>query len=346
LPARTRPPIIALHVLVALWLSVHAPEATEDSGWLTAEVSGAAACIDPARLRPRAEALLGPGVSPPATFVELSVREDPGATFTVQMRIEAEGERVERSLSGPDCATLGEAIALVIAVHVDPLSVATRLSTREEAAAHAIPPVAEPPQTSTSPEPVPRETTATPPASHDRTPDRARMPRPRLALGVAAMAELGVLPRAAGSLQLDVGVLWPHASVEVAGLVSLGPRASAPNDPAVEGTFRLYAGALRGCGVLGRTRMEAALCGGLELGDLWARGDGLDAPATVHALWLAPTLGVRPRVVLHPRVALGGVIDLLVPLRRHRYGVADVGVVHGVAPIAARFGLALQVRLP
>jgi hypothetical protein len=350
LPARSRAPIIALHVLVAFWLSVHAPDLPEHPGaWLRAGVSGRPGCIDETGgLQARAAALLGPAVSPPPTTVEIDVVPAQDDAWTVGVRIDTEGVRAERSLSGRDCATLEEAIALVIAVHVDPLSVATRLSSREEAAAlETAPVIVAPPDSSEAPGVAP----AGPPREIAKPPRPAAVHERRtraaagVNLGAAVTAELGVLPRAAGSVELGVGVRWPHATLEVSGLVSVGPRALPPDTPDVVATFRLYAAAVRGCGVLGRARVQAAMCGGLEAGDLWAKSDGLQFPETVHALWLATTVGVRPRVVLHPRVALGGIVDLLVPLRRHRFLVEQSLEVHRVAPIAARFGLSLQVRL-
>ena len=340
-----------MHVLVAFWLSVHAPGITEDPGaWLTPVVSGAPACIDAAGLQGRAEALLGPGVVPPPTRIELDPQRAPDDAWTVRLRIDTAGEIADRSLSGRDCTTLTDAIALVIAVHVDPLSVATRLSTRDEASALATPAVVVAPPSSAedaAPAPVPARPPRTTPvrAPALRTPHPRERVAPGLTLGVAAMAELGVLPRAAGSFALELGVRWPHAAVELSGLVSVGPRITVPAAADVEGTFRLYAAAARGCGVVGRARVEAAICGGLEAGDLWGRATGLQFPDTVNALWLAPTLGVRPRIVLHPRIALGGIVDVLVPLRRHRFHVEDGVNVHTVAPIAARFGLSMQVRL-
>jgi hypothetical protein len=335
-------------VLVAIWLSLHAPGVIEAPGpWLSPVASGTAGCIDTAGLQARADALLGPDVAPPPTRVDLHVQRGPDEAWMVRLRIDAAGEVAERSLSGRDCTTLDHAIALVIAVHVDPLSVATRLPAHDEPSAEVDPPViVEPP----SLEPPIAETPAAEarPAVREPTPRRPtrREPlAPGVSLGAAVMAELGVLPRAAAAFELGVGLRWPRALVELGAIASVGPSATASDAPGVEGTFRLVAAVLRGCGVLGRARVEAAICGGLEAGDLWARSDGVDFPNTVHSPWLAATLGVRPRVLVHPRVSVGASVDLLVPLRRPVFVVDEELEVYEVGPIAARFGVSLELRL-
>lgn len=103
-------------MLVALWLSIHAPDLPEAPAWLEASVDGAPSCIDGAVLPGRAEAMLGPDTSPPPTRAELHVAPEPGDAFAVRLRVDASGHVVERTLTGRDCDTLTDAVALVIAV--------------------------------------------------------------------------------------------------------------------------------------------------------------------------------------------------------------------------------------
>lgn len=350
--------ILALDVLALLWLSTQpAPLADPPPSWLRAEWAGTAACVDAGSVPERVEQMLGEA-TPPPTHVRLRA-EPAGDAWDVILDLEVEGPAISRTLRGRDCETLTEAVALVVAVHADPLSVAAHVeAVRTEASTSRVPEpsseteIVAPPRP-TGPPRAERQAEASRPAPRrppprERTSRREPPARPRASLGATVAAELGALPTAGASFELGAGLLWPHAQAEIAGLMSIGPSATAPELDTVGGRFRLYAGIARGCGVLGGGRFEVPLCGALELGDLRGRGQGpgLERPETVDGLWVALSLGARPRWVLHPRVALGAVADLIVPLRRHRFAVPNVGVVHEVAPIGARLGLSLQVRLP
>ena len=155
-----------------------------------------------------------------------------------------------------------------------------------------------------------------------------------------------MLPVAAASFELSAGALWPHARIELGAMASIGPDASATDLPAVGGRFRLFAGSLRACRILGERRFQLPLCGAFELGDLRAEGTGLQTPETIDALWVAAAVGARPQWQLHRMVALGGLIDVVLPVQRHRFSIAEGGLVHAVAPVATRLGVALSLRLP
>lgn len=302
--------------------------------WLEPTWDGAPACVEAASLPVRVARLLGPDRVPPSTRVTLTATEAAPA-WTIAIELESEQFRIARELRGDDCEVLSEAVALVIAVQVDPIAVADAVSVAAAPVAPAVP------------EPIPEEnvdapTTATEPVAE--LPLAARLVRPRATIGGSVAAELGVLPRSGATLALDVGVTWKHVRAEIGGLTSLGPDAR-PVD-GVGARFRLFAGVVRGCGVIVRDNIEFPLCGGLEIGELWAKGLDLTAPKTVHALWLAPVFGLRPRWIATQRVALGAVIDIVAPIYRHRFSTGDAGFEHEVAPVVGRVGLGVEVRLP
>jgi hypothetical protein len=108
----------------------------------------------------------------------------------------------------------------------------------------------------------------------------------------------------------------------------------------------LYAGVVRACGGPARGAVEIPICLGTEIGVLQAQGIQLALPRNSNALWIAAAAGVRPRWVARPRFALGGAADLVVPLIRHSFATVDAGPVHRVAPVAARLGILVEVRLP
>jgi hypothetical protein len=103
---------------------------------------------------------------------------------------------------------------------------------------------------------------------------------------------------------------------------------------------------LRGCFTPGTPRVEVPLCGGFEVGAMWGRGVGLADPKTAIVPWGAFVLGSGLAFVVHRLVALRIDIEGVVPVRRARFVVEDRGAVHRPAPVGARAGAAVELRLP
>ncbi len=317
---------------------------------------GPPACVDPSSMTSTLVELTG---QPPPTDVELSLRAEPREHgWTISLHLHGSDLELQRTLEGRDCTTLTAAVALVIAVRLDPVAVTdgiwpepTRVIPVEPAPTEPVPiepvPVGEP-APETPPPPSSRSTVEPTAATESPTPERPRGNRlvPRVVVGTTVSGELGVLPRGAAAFELTAGAAWPRARLELGGLTSIGPDAAAQSLPSVGGRFALLTGLLRACGVVARDRLEVPLCGGLELGRLRATGTGLREPATIDAPWIAITGGARPQWVPVPRVALGAALELMAPLQRHRFAIEEAGPVHAVAPVGARLGLHLELRLP
>lgn len=307
------------------------------------------ACVETRALSGRVAQLLG---SPPPEARLTLAAERRGEGWRISLELEPSGQGLHRTLEGRDCATLTEAVALVVAVQLDPVAVAGSVGWEPAVAptvdAEPEPLIPVPPEAEEPPGPErspvePRGADPRPPVS--RPGDRARL-RPRGLLSVAAVGELGVLPRGAAAFELAGGLGWPRAQLELGGLASVGPDGVSERLATVGGRFRLFTGVLRGCGVPRRDRVELPLCGGLELGDLRASGVGVLRPSTVDALWLAAVASARPQWVLTPWLVMGARLDVLVPLRRHRFAIAEAGLVHEVDPVAVRLGVHVELRLP
>jgi hypothetical protein len=324
-----------------------------------------AACVEARDLPARVAGLTGRASAPAARLVLGAERRGEG--WRISLELEPLGpqaaEGLRRTLVGRDCATLTEAVALVVAVQLDPVAAAgvilpgppdrapsepvapgpapTEPSPRVRPPDHALQPPGSAPMPSASPPPSGVPSRA--PDSRQRSSSRSR---PRAVLGFAAAGELGVLPRGAAAFELAAGVAWPRARLELGGSASVGPDATSEQLAAVGGRFRLFTSLLRACGVPSRGRFELPACGGLELGDLRATGTGLRRPAIVDALWVAAVASARPQWVIGPRLALGGQLELVVPMRRHRFATREAGRVHEVAPVALRLGVHVELRLP
>lgn len=303
-----------------------------------------AACIDAASVPSRVATLVGDTLLQPLV-VELSA-----AQLDRRWRISIElPNSTSRTVEGPDCATLTDAVALIVAVHADAIAVAERVAPSASVPAPAIeedPTTVDDTPRATPTTPVDRRPTSSSPAPVVASPTASPRTRARAQLGAAVMAELGAMPRNAATFELTAGVSWPHVFVGIGGLSSVGPDARSDDLPGIGARFRLYSGLVRACAVLPRERFELPVCGTVEVGDLRASGTGLTEPNTLDVVWIAATIGARPRLRLGERFALGLTPEVVVPLRRHRFSVGDGVLVHELPTVAARVGVQLVVRLP
>ncbi len=357
-------PIIAAGVLTSVFfvlaVAPSSASATMETHWHTPP-----ACVTTTALGPRVEALTKRGPSHP---VALSLGADQrGGAWTISLHMTDAHRRIERTLHGRDCGTLTEAVALVVAVQLDAMAVSESLPVSfvaaappgpvpEPAPSHPDPssvpePEAQPPEPVVTAvpasEPSPRTSLAGP---RDRPPSRASPPpHPRAVVGLGGAGELGVLPGGGGAVELSAGAVWPRARLEFGGLGSFGPGARQTQPVPIGGRFTVLTTVTRACGVIARRRFELPLCAALELGAVRATSLGTLSARTINSLWVAATPGFRPQWVPTPRLAVGGFIDLAVPLIRHRYtatlGNTDL-IVHQLGAAAIRLGLRVELRLP
>jgi hypothetical protein len=263
---------------------------------------------------------------------------EPGG-YRLRLRLEvAEGTELERLLHDASCQVLAETAALMIAVTIDPSAVGRAPPPRE--------PIA--PTPTPAPKPAPAATAAPArdtPRSCDAGPRRGEL-RPCLALEAHAGMQLGLLPKIVGpGIGIAVALTWARLRVELGASHWFRRPARIADDPPAGGDLQLSAGSLGACARLGRRRVEVPLCGGGELGAMYGRGVGIDAPRTERVLWAAAWVGPRLVWVLQPRFVLLGGVDLVVPLARYRFEVQGLGVVHRVDPVGGRFRLGFGVRI-
>ena len=367
LPERGRAAMIAAHVPISPLAALASASLASAPAEPTIRWDGVPACVDAAHVSGRVGSLVGEDATVAGSLVLAA--EPRGEAWRVSLALEPlDGEEpFRRTLEGRDCTTLTEAVALVVAVHLDAVASAGGLE-REETRRHGpgVPPVEVP--RDAPDEGVPREASDArdPALAGEGSPsvravgsrdDRASRPRPRALAGFGVAGEVGVQPRAGAAFELAGGVGWPRVRVELGALASVGPDAASERLAGVGGRFRLFTGLVRGCGVPGREQLELPLCGGLELGDLRAAGTGLRRPDTVDAPWVAVVASARPQWIprlrsasvsnaARARLALGVLLDLVVPLRRHRFATPEAGLVHAVDPVAVRLGLRVELRLP
>lgn len=149
--------------------------------------------------------------------------------------------------------------------------------------------------------------------------------RVQVGVDVQGAAGLGASRRAVAGVLLGLSVRWPRVRVQARASHWFASRAAAVGREDVGVTLRLTAGTLRACPVLVRRSVELELCGGLELGVLWAQGDGLAMNRVSRGLWAAAVLAAGIRVRPLRWLGLGVELEGAAALSRHRYAVADAG---------------------
>lgn len=300
--------------------------------------------------------------------------EPQGAGFIGRVRARGpEGEHA-RELSADDCGVLARALAVVVAVELDAVAVASRAEIdKEDSRASPASPV----QPSRGvPEPSPRDRgegdappraepsprdrsrslersehadAESPPASSSRA-TRKGLPRGleiggRVALGVGGL----VLPGVGLGVQAGpyIGTRWLH--VHAVAEYWAARTITWDDDPSAGAVLRLATGGVRACGVIERGRVRVPLCAGVDGGAVLAegRGAGLSSRQDARAPWAAVILqpGVSFRVT--PWLSVFAAFEGAVSLYRARFRLdgmppaADLVTVGAFGP-RGFFGLELH----
>ncbi len=270
-----------------------------------------------------------------------TVRTDPPIEARARVRRDGEtwilsletrrGEAVgTRELAGESCTAVGEAMIVILILMIDPAlmpETPPRLEPEPVAQVVAPPPVQKPAAVVARPAPPP--------------PIACRWGRPALALSL--LGDLGALPAPAAGGELAFGLRRCSLGAS-AGVRALYPRTGeAELDTSAGGDLWLIAGAL----AIGLARdlgpLELGTRGGLEVGAMSGRGVGINHPDSGRALWLAASAGAAVRIPLAARLAAAAAVDLVVPLRRARFVIDDLGSVHRAAPVTGRLALGLEL---
>lgn len=368
--------------LVPLLLARGTPAAA--TAWL--DWQAPSACPRSATIERRVDELLAGG-SPGSAGLRVSgeIRRD-GDAWVLRLVARTSGGVQRRRLRHTECALLGEAAALLVAMAVDPVAVVAspRLAgllrrdskprPRPDVNPALRPPAAWVPAAIEPPEPPRPEPTqpptavapASPPAPPPiRTttpappPGRVAPPAPptirpatpivrAITLRLSGGLALGATPAVAGGIGGAIGLgLGRRARLELPIFYTTPTRASLASAPQAGALISLAGAGLRGCGVPGARRVEVPLCLGAELGSMRATGFGVDDGRSPRSLWAALTPGLAVLVLPRPWLALGVWLDVPVALVRPRFFVGEGGgEVWRARPAGLRAGLGVEVRIP
>jgi hypothetical protein len=228
----------------------------------------------------------------------------------------------ERDLEAGSCDALADAVAVVLALRVQP----SLLLEPPPSIPPAAPPAPGPPVPSTQNEALPPPAVeAAPPPSEPlpgtMPPGDSQPPRHPVSvyIGASALGELGSLPslEPGGELQAGVGL----GRLRLEGLAASGPKqtAVAPVGSASIGVLR---GGLRPCYGLALGRWTFAGCGVAEVDWMWADGvpgPGIATARSQSASWVGLGAGVQGRWALSRRFALRMSLEGIIPTQRRRF---------------------------
>jgi len=239
-------------------------------------------CPDAQGVRAAIERLLGRPLetlaAPPNVRASGKVRKNDAGNWEVKVEL-AVGERVESDdLVAKRCSALADAMALKVALAIDPLAVANSMS--------------QPPP---SPAPAPAPRTA-PAPRRDTTSERPKHV-PALALRFVGGFALGPLPAATPGVGLYASITRRSLRAELGGEAFWGGVAHYAELPNVGAKLQLFVGSVRGCATPASGAWTFPVCAGLELGLMRANGYGVQDTKQTSGLWGGLVIG--PAVQLH-----------------------------------------------
>ena len=276
--------------------------------------------------------------------------------FELALELRSPYGQQQRALAADDCLLLARAVALLVAVHLDPLAVSRTLAPASASPPPGlvVPPPPPPPAIA-----APPEILAVSPVVVDANP-RSRLSARTGERPIAASTSergghlrlegglgYGVAPAVVGELGLLGGVRGPGWRVE-AGLTTAPGREVLTADGALGGRMHRVNGVLRGCAVwrvpANRDALTVLACLGGEVGALGAVGTrGVRSPRPGWSPWAAVQVGPAVRVRLVGPLGLWLGVEAVLALTRPTFVVGSHTVFPvGPASVRATLGLDLQ----
>ncbi|HEY3257141.1 MAG TPA: hypothetical protein VGJ91_24455 [Polyangiaceae bacterium] len=290
-------------------------------------------CADDAQLVHRIEALLGRDLAESTAEplrVRVSVVGDRNRGYAAEISFSSSHGDDRRRLEHPNCNKLIEAVALVIALAVDPDAVHATERHNQTGEPPAAPGASKPPSAAVElprASLVPGPTAAASTRAIEAEPARADASTPLrgLRLGLAGALAGGALPALGEGLQATVGFQRSSLRGELIGRY-WAPRAQAvPIAPQASMELDLATLGVRMCWLPLARDWSVAVCAGADSGDLRGTGNGLDAARTTHARYSDLTGGVRVSYSRW-RLAPEGGFEAAGAIERPGFGVRENGL--------------------
>lgn len=288
-------------------------------------------CTSPLDLEWQIARLLGPEIvvpEPLAFLAEVSVL--PAGRYALTLNLTRGERRTQRNVELDSCPEVQEAVALLVAITLDPKAA---LRAREAA-----------------PEKTPPEPLRAPPTVSEEAPARAkaaplRAPR-RLSIGltVAAIGDVQTLPGLTAGPSFGTELSVERFRVWLEGHY-FAPRYAQAAASDVEARVELTAGSVgmayvTDFGPIGLGPTLAA-----ELGYLRAVGSRLEDRRVTGTFWAAGLAGFRLDFHVHTRIGIRLGAAVGVPLRRPQLGLFPEPIFYRTSAVTGRIELGVLIRL-
>lgn len=279
-----------------------------------------AECPDARGVTAKVERLLGgrlSGAQGRSVRARGVVRQNEAGNWELQSTLSV-GEQTENdTLVAKRCASLGDAMALKLALAIDPLAVVDAVQ-EPQPIAHTVTAPRRPEQASARLEPAPRA------------------PRARLGVRLVGAVGLGPLPGVTPGTGLYVSLQLPLFRLELGGQAHWSGVARYDSPANVGADLSLLFGAARACLTPSHGRWVFPICGGLELGSMRGVGFGVPATGTTHGVWGGVVIGPAVQLRLLSQLSLWLEADASLTLLRPEFYVRNLPTLFAPAAGASR----------
>ena len=228
-----------------------------------------------------------------------------GPLWSGDLSTQHAGQAGHRSIEAPSCKAVADAIALIVALLIDPDAVASQPTAPEVPSAPEIP------------------------TSNQRGPE--------FLVGVHAQGRIGTLPGADIGLGFGIGVAGARWRTDLRWSYGLRRDQVASLPSGASGRFNITSASVTECFNLGQTRWGFGPCAALEVGRVSVNGFGATAGFAKDALWLALGGGAFLSLAMGQHLHALIEVDVVAPMYRPDYVFQDVpGVVFRAPGIGSR----------
>jgi hypothetical protein len=290
-----------------------------------------AACPDAASVRAATERLLGKSLAA-LDRVRVRATGKVAANAAGKWQLSAQlvvGERVEEEvLVAKECSALADAMALKVALAIDPVAVVEAVQPSQ--------PVAPPTRPPESPGPV----TAAPEGSEQRSSERLV----RYGARWVGQVALGPLPGATPGLGLFFSAQFSALRLELGGEAFWGGVAQYDSPAGVGADLQLFAGVVRGCLTPARGAWRFPICAGTELGVMRGSGFGVAETSATSRLWGGLSLGPALEWQATARLSLWLEGAALLTLLKPEFHVRNLPSLYSPNAVSAKAAAGLEAH--
>lgn len=250
--------------------------------------------------------LVGGDIQLHAGELEVNALVSHGRLWAADLTTQHTGRTGRRTIEAPSCKAVADAIALIVALLIDPDAVAANSQAPEPEA----PAVPEPPT------------------------GKRQM---QFLVGVHGQGRVGTLPEADIGMGLGLGLASARWRTDVRWTYGLRRDQVASLPSGASGRFNIATASVTECFNLGQSQWGFGPCAAVEAGRVSVRGYGSTAGFSRHAPWLALGGGAFLSLAIGQHLRTSMEVDVVAPMYRPDYVFQDIpGVVFKAPAVGGR----------